>query len=78
MQQETLELATTDELLDELQKRFTHLVVAGVAPHKVSQDRDAFFMAIRGGHTAAIGCARRAAATLEAMAVRDDQEDEDE
>jgi hypothetical protein len=57
-----LEAATTDELVGELARRFRHLLVAG--------DDDRLWLTYRGGLSAALGLAVRAAAVLRRDAVR--------
>lgn len=57
-----LEFFTTDQLSEELAKRFSALVIAGV--HSLDPNREEFFLDYRGGLTTCIGLARRSAARL--------------
>jgi hypothetical protein len=80
-----LELATTEQIVDELAKRFTGILFAHVGDVKCREDQEAFCVWFRGGFTLACGLARRALIHMDSKAVdrtefmpNRDKTDEDE
>lgn len=67
-----LELATTDELVCELQKRMPQLIVAGLEPPSGGERNAGFRFWWRGGYTTAIGLAARARRLLMRWADEDE------
>lgn len=70
-----LEFLTTDELFEELGKRFPFLIVAYLTtPDTEDADSD-YYVRWSGGITQAIGLARRSVDELVAEALKDDDEE---
>lgn len=73
---DALDEATVEQLFDELAKRFTSVIFAGVRPLPRDDDQEQFHISFSGGLTAAIGLAVRTRRDL--LKATDDAEDGDE
>lgn len=62
-----LEQSTTDELVCELERRFTSTLVVTVGPMKGDPDGEDFEMSYSGGLTTAVGMAARTLGRLRVM-----------
>lgn len=59
-----LELATSEDLIAELQKRFTALVVAGITDLPADKTKEWWLMKYSGGPTVCYGIAKRVAHSI--------------